>query len=121
MPNPQSTAVAVEFLKTAAGLVAGGRAEDYGDPLICHEKMAVLVNAYMQIRRDPNAPLTPADIAAIELLFKLARSQVGRFKEDTFCDGAAYFALTGAFDWIYRSVAGDLDKPQENTDERQRV
>jgi Domain of unknown function (DUF6378) len=92
---------AAEILAAAAALVDGDRASSHGPKLRNHQNIATLWGAWLQVRRDPAAPLTPADAAAMMVLLKLARSQLsgdGSRNVDDALDAAAYAAIFGELD-----------------------
>lgn len=85
-----------DILRRAAELVEGDRAATYGDMAILHEKIAIMWAAWLQIRRDPDAPLTPEDIAHMDTLKKMARGQCGKgIHRDNYTDAAAYQGIAG--------------------------
>ena len=84
-----------DILRRAADLVDGDRAETYGDMAILHDKIAIMWEAWLKVRRDPDAPLTAEDTAHMETLLKMARTQCGKNTEDNYTDGAAYQAMAG--------------------------
>lgn len=86
---------AKDILDHAGNLVSGHRQQSYGDPVVCHEKIAIFWNAYLEARRYPSKPLTAIDAAEMLGLMKLARRQVGVPEPDSFIDGAAYPAIAG--------------------------
>jgi|DEB0MinimDraft_10_1074344.scaffolds.fasta_scaffold02330_10 hypothetical protein len=80
-------------LEAALGLITGDRAKQHGDYELNHANIAALWNAYLRIRREPGAELTPADVALMMALLKVARTQLGGFNPDDYCDAAAYLDL----------------------------
>lgn len=86
---------AKEFLEYAAELVGGDRAKQHGDKLENHAKITALWNAYLQIRRDPAAALTAADVAHMMVLLKVARTQLGAYNADNWVDMAGYSGVAG--------------------------
>lgn len=87
-----------DILALAAELVTGDRQKSHGDKLRNHQNIATLWNAYFQIRRDTNAPLTPGDVATMMALLKIARGELGEPNPDNPVDGAAYLAIRGELD-----------------------
>ena len=83
------------ILKQAEALVAGDRAVTYGDITRLHLNIVILWNAWMKIRRDPVAPLDGEDVAHMEALLKMARTQSGEGTTDNYVDGAAYLGIAG--------------------------
>ena len=86
---------ASEMLTQAAALVDGSRKATYGDPADNFARCAALWNAYLAIRREPAAPLTPEDVCHLHALAKVARTQGPIAHPDNWIDGAAYIALAG--------------------------
>lgn len=86
---------AKDILDYAGKLVNGDRQNIYGDPAECHEKIAIMLSAFLQIRRAPSLTLTKEDAAIIMALVKIARTQVGAFNADDYVDGAAYLGIAG--------------------------
>lgn len=85
---------AVSILEEAARLVGGDRAETHGDATILHDKIAVLWGAWLVIRRP--GELTAEDIAWMEVLKKMARTQCGTGTRDNSVDACGYAAIAGA-------------------------
>lgn len=79
-----------EFLQTAASLVGGDRAEQYGDYHMLHQRAADLWSAYLR------TDVAPEQVAFCMALLKVARSEVGRNKPDNGIDASAYTALWAA-------------------------
>ena len=84
-----------DILTLAAKLVSGDRAATYGDMGRLHTNIAILWSAWMKVRRDPAAPLTPEDVAHMDTLKKMARTQCGEGTEDNYMDAAAYQSIAG--------------------------
>lgn len=84
-----------DILRRAADLVDGDRAETYGDMALLHRNIAIMREAYRQIKRDPKAPYNAEDMAHHETLKKMCRSQCGKGTPDNYTDGAAYQAMAG--------------------------
>ena len=79
-----------EFLQTAASLVGGDRAEQYGDYRTLHQRVADLWSAYLK------TDIAPQQVAFCMALLKVARSEVGQNKPDNGIDASAYTALWAA-------------------------
>jgi len=79
-----------EFLETAASLVNGDRAEQYGDYRDLHQRAADLWTAYLQTE------ISAEQVAFCMALLKVARSEVGKNKPDNGVDASAYTALWAA-------------------------
>ena len=78
------------ILKTAAGLVGGERAQQYGDYNILHRRVADLWSAYLAV------DIKPEQAAFCMALLKVARNEVGQTKPDNGIDASAYVALWAA-------------------------
>jgi hypothetical protein len=65
----------------------------HGDSFGAHARRAILWNAYLQIRRDPLAPLDAADVLEMMDLAKMERRQSGPLNVDNDIDGIGYSAL----------------------------
>jgi len=79
----------------AAELVSGDRERQHGSKRDNFERIAKLWNAYLQIRRDPGAPLDAVDVGHIMVLTKLARTQSGAVNIDDWTDLCGYAACSG--------------------------
>lgn len=79
----------------AAELVSGDRDRQHGQKRDNFERIATLWNGYLQIRRDPAAPLDPVDVGHLMVLMKLARTQSGSMNVDDYIDAAGYAACSG--------------------------
>lgn len=86
---------APSICRRAADLMSGDRAKTHGPKYRNHANIAEMWNAYLSIRRDRLAPLTPANVAIMVALLKVARSELGAFNLDDYVDGAAYFGIAG--------------------------
>lgn len=84
-----------DTLRRAADLVDGDRAQTYGDMAILHGKIAIMWDAWLKIRRNPDAPLTPEDTAHMMGLMKKARTQVGEGTPDNYTDDAGFGGIAG--------------------------
>ena len=80
----------VEILETAAGLVGGDRAKQYGDYTVLHQRVADLWSVYLKTE------IKPEDVALCMALLKVARNEVGQTKPDNGIDASAYVALWAA-------------------------
>jgi hypothetical protein len=79
----------------AADLVGGDRAAQHGSKEQNFSNIASLWNGYLQIRKDPSAPLTALDIGHMMVLLKVARTQTGTVNADDWVDMAGYSACAG--------------------------
>jgi len=95
---------ASELLIQTAGLVSGDRQRTHGDKRTNFENIARLWNAYMRSigLREGVSPrtldaleLTGADVGAMMVLLKIARTQSGEHNIDDWRDAAGYAACGG--------------------------
>lgn len=86
---------AAYVLRVGISLVEGDRASTHGDLLRSHQNIATMWNAFLEIRRDPADPLGPDDVAIMDNLKKVARTQLGEWNKDDYVDAAAYMAIAG--------------------------
>ncbi len=84
-----------EIAMDAAVLINGNREAQYGDKLQNHENIATLWNAYLQIRKEPAAPLSALDVALLMGLMKTARTQLGLHVIDNYVDMVGYSSVAG--------------------------
>lgn len=91
-----------EILDTAKKCVCGDREQDYGSPEKSFDAIASMWTSYLYAaglmeNGDPTVwkRITPKDVAAMMVLFKMARIATGRFKEDSWIDAAGYAACGG--------------------------
>lgn len=79
-----------EVLEAAMKCVCGDRDEQYGSPENNFRQIAAFWNAYL----GPflSCEITPADVAAMMILFKVARIATGQSKDDNWIDAAGYAA-----------------------------
>lgn len=78
-----------EILDKATEMVCGHREQDYGSPEDNFGIIAELWTAYKQVLFDS------VDVAMMMALLKIARIRTGTMTEDSFIDGAGYFACGG--------------------------
>ena len=88
------TSKAEDIISTAARFVSGDRAQQHGDLMECHYRIACLWNGYLAARRDPVAPFDAADVAHMMVLLKIGRTQSG-FSLDNWVDMAGYSGIAG--------------------------
>lgn len=104
--EPGEAMNAAEIARKAAELVGGDRQDAYGPVSENFARIATLWNAWLEIRRDPVAPLTAEDVGQMLSLMKKARTQGGPFSADSHVDDCGYAALAG-------EVAGLESKPRQ--------
>ena len=91
MGNQKVTALSI--LDTAVETIAL-RGNQHGDMLATHGRIALLWQAYID-GLDGNKPLSPADVANMMALLKVARTMGGAFNVDDYVDAAGYAAIAG--------------------------
>lgn len=79
----------MELLETAAKIVTGHREEEYGSPEDNFRAIADLWSVYL------DRQITPSDVAAMMILFKIGRLSTGAGSADTWIDIAGYAACGG--------------------------
>lgn len=84
-----------EICARAAELTGVAREHQHGSKRENHIKIATMWNAFMAIRRDPAAPLSPADVALMMVCLKVARTQHGAHNIDDYVDAAGYAGVAG--------------------------
>ena len=98
--NSKSTGRA-DILHAAEKCVSGGREADYGNPEDSFKAIASMWNSYLyaigliENHTDEWKGLKPKDIAAMMVLFKIARVATGHGKLDNWIDAAGYAANGG--------------------------
>ncbi len=80
---------AEEIARRAADLVGGDRARQHGDKHETHRNIARLWSAWLR------HPVSAADVAAMMVLLKLARTKGGSLNTDNFVDMAGYASIMG--------------------------
>jgi len=84
-----------DLLTKAAWLVSGDREGTHGPKERNHANIAAVWNAYLAIRPDPAAPLSPLDVLHMMVLLKVARTQLGVLNMDDYVDMAGYAGCAG--------------------------
>jgi hypothetical protein len=77
------------ILDEAKRLIHTDRQKDYGHPLINHQRIAKLWSVILE------KEITPAQAALCMAMVKAARLVQTPDHEDSYIDGAAYFAIAG--------------------------
>jgi hypothetical protein len=77
------------ILDEAKRLIHTDRQKDYGHPLINHQRIAKLWSVILE------KEITPAQAALCMAMVKAARLVQTPVHEDSYIDGAAYFAIAG--------------------------
>ena len=83
-----------EILRAAADIVDGPRNETHGDKERSFDAIAKLWSAYLSMTGEPHS-VTAADVCAMMVLLKFARSEHGQHVEDHGVDAAGYAAIWG--------------------------
>ena len=81
---------AAEVCSKAAELVGGDREAQHGDKLENFQNIAVLWNAWGEVRTGAAYGFTPVDVGVMMTLMKIARTQTGAFNVDDFIDACGY-------------------------------
>lgn len=88
-----------QILEAAIKCVCGDRDEQYGSPEKSFEAIADLWNAYLyHNKQNPDGLITARDVAAMMVLFKVARIATGTATEDSWVDAAGYAACGGGLE-----------------------
>jgi len=78
-----------DILKEAERLTHGNRNSNYGEPLVNHQRIADIWSVIL------GAKVRPDQVALCMVGVKLARLIETPQHQDSFIDGAAYFAIAG--------------------------
>jgi hypothetical protein len=78
-----------KILDEAKRLIQTDRQKDYGHPLINHQRIAKLWSVILE------KEITPAQAALCMAMVKAARLVQTPEHDDSYIDGAAYFAIAG--------------------------
>lgn len=101
---------AADVAKRAAELVGGDREAQHGTKLMNFTKIAAMWNAYLGIRRDPNAALDAEDVGYMMVLLKTARTQHGAYNPDDNIDMTGYAACAAEVAEILAKQRKPVDK-----------
>jgi hypothetical protein len=80
---------AEDFIKRAEQLISVDRNAQHGCKHITHRNISALWSAWL------NYNVTPADVAAMMVLLKLARTKAGDYNADDFVDCIGYASIMG--------------------------
>ena len=86
------------ILDAARRCVNGGRDHEYGSPEVSFRVIAALWEPYLAekcVSPGADVTLNPEDVAAMMVLFKMARVATGAGKADNWIDAAGYAACGG--------------------------
>jgi hypothetical protein len=86
---------ATDIANSAANLVGGDRDRQHGAKADNFDRIAVMWNAWLDIRTDPSARLTGHDVGMMMSVMKLARTQSGAHNVDDYIDACGYAACAG--------------------------
>lgn len=78
-----------DILDEASRLTHGNRDKNYGTPLVNHQRIAAIWSVILGV------DITPSQVALCMAGVKIARLVATPDHEDSFIDGAAYFAIAG--------------------------
>lgn len=84
---PTNTMNTREVLEKALELTSGDRAKQHGDKYDNHANVAALWSAFLDV------PVTPAQVALMMVLVKVARTKSGAHNTDDYVDAAGYAAI----------------------------
>ena len=87
-----------EILDAAAACVCGDRDQQYGGPETSFRMIAELWEPYIRqkcVSAGADVAITAEDVAALMVLFKMARVATGSYKADSWIDAAGYSACGG--------------------------
>lgn len=96
-----------KLLEEAIRIVGGDRAQAYGGPEKNHDRIAVLWEAYLHGRNEPDRGLTGADVAVMMILLKVARLQNNLTHRDSWLDIAGYAAVG------FETLGVNTDEPHQ--------
>ena len=77
------------ILEEAIRITSGDRRRDYDHPTPNHQRIADLWNAYLNLRKTPDADISALDVATMMILLKIARAAHTPTR-DTYVDIAGY-------------------------------
>lgn len=99
--NPPDVSTRKSILEAAERCVCGDRDEQYGSPEASFKAIADLWGSYLWNKNDLGHKglgknfISPEDVAAMMVLFKMARVATGQRKADNWIDAAGYAACGG--------------------------
>ncbi|AIK67773.1 hypothetical protein PBI_EQUEMIOH13_58 [Mycobacterium phage Equemioh13] len=106
----------MSILTKAEEIINGQRAQDYGDALENHQRIANLWNAYLQ-----KPTVDHNDVAVMMILLKIARFMENGYHQDTVVDIAGYAGVLEKMQlppeqrYAVREPRGFVDLQQETT------
>ena len=90
------------MLHQAADIIAGARQTDYGDKLQNFSQIAMLWQGTLATKLDPDAKITPEDVALCMIQVKIARLAKSPDHKDSILDVAGY---SGCYDILQNERA----------------
>lgn len=84
-----------EFLQQAEKTICRDRQDIHGNPENTFALIASYWSTFLSEEAEKQVTLCGADVAAMMVLFKMARMQVNPFHKDNIVDGLGYFAIAG--------------------------
>lgn len=96
--NHQDTPTRKSILDAAAACVCGDRDQQYGGPETSFRMIAELWEPYIRhkcVSAGADVTISAEDVAAMMVLFKMARVATGSYKADSWIDAAGYAACGG--------------------------
>jgi aminoglycoside phosphotransferase len=100
--------ITADFISKALELVQGDRANTHGNKRINHGNIAALWTAYLRHFHGLDHDLSPADIAKLMVLLKVARTMEGDYNEDDFVDMVGYAGIAGELENKPRTTAAEI-------------
>jgi hypothetical protein len=107
--------IAEEIAQTAAALVGGKREQTHGDKATNFENIAILWNAWLNMKFGAAGiadTLTGADVAKLMALLKIARMESGEFNPDDAIDACGYAAIAGELSEPFVAVKSFSNLPE---------
>lgn len=95
LPEPKLRMRATDIASKASDLVGGDRDRQHGAKRDNFARIAVVWNAWLDVRKDAAAPLDAHDVGVMMSLMKLARTQSGSLNLDDYVDACGYAACAG--------------------------
>lgn len=76
-------------LQEAIQITGGERQRDYGHAKLIHERIALMWNSYLSVRKNPSSPISGSDVSNMMILLKQVRNAQTP-KRDNWVDIAGY-------------------------------
>lgn len=91
-PAPGPLTIRQQVLQEAERLIHSDRNAEYGEPEDNFGQSAALIYGYLKPYLKPDCAISPADVAAMMILMKIARLSTDPSKMDSWTDIAGYAA-----------------------------